>query len=146
MPDKTNQNEKVAPLDNQATSSSGANGYEYKLIPLDRIDPDPNQPRKDFSGLEGLINSIDYEGLIYPITIAPQSDNPDKYIIIDGERRFRAYKELHDRAIENQELPSKYEIISARILSSFESRIGILLNLMNKGYNSMEIADSLDLL
>lgn len=59
-------------------------------IELDKITPNPNQPRKKFepSALEELSGSIARLGVIQPITV--KELEPDKYFIISGERRYRA--------------------------------------------------------
>lgn len=57
---------------------------------LDKIFPNPNQPRKNFDeqALKELANSIREHGVIMPIVV---NDNKDgTYMIIAGERRFRA--------------------------------------------------------
>ena len=60
-------------------------------ILLDRIQPDPEQPRKHFDAeeLRQLANAITSRGLRMPIEVR-WSDQHGSYIIIDGERRFRA--------------------------------------------------------
>lgn len=59
-------------------------------IELKKIIPDPNQPRKEFDSemLTELAESIKEHGLIQPIVLRRLS--ADQYVIIAGERRFRA--------------------------------------------------------
>jgi len=59
---------------------------------LSDITPDPNQPRKDFEdiALVDLANSIKAVGVIQAITVRRIDDN--RYMIIAGERRWRASK------------------------------------------------------
>lgn len=61
-------------------------------IPVDRIDPNPHQPRVHFdhAQLEDLIESIKAHGVIQPVVVTP-SDN-GRYELIAGERRLRASK------------------------------------------------------
>lgn len=64
---------------------------DAKLIRHDRIEPDPNQPRRHFDvdALEDLATSIRAEGILQPIAV--RYDEPrDTYVIIHGERRWRA--------------------------------------------------------
>lgn len=64
-----------------------------KLIALNRIKPDPDQPRKSFDQekLAELANSIREHGVLQPITVEFVQDNGDGfYKIISGERRFQA--------------------------------------------------------
>jgi len=59
-------------------------------IPLNQIEPNPNQPRREFDerALQELANSISEIGIIQPITLRQVA--PDHYQIIAGERRWRA--------------------------------------------------------
>ena len=59
-------------------------------IPLSQIVANPNQPRKNFDedSLAVLADSIRQMGVITPITLRKNED--DSYLIIAGERRFRA--------------------------------------------------------
>ncbi len=61
---------------------------KIQSIPIDKITPDLNQPRKIFNekDIQELAESIKQENLINPIEIDPQ------FVIILGERRFRAAK------------------------------------------------------
>ncbi len=61
----------------------------HQKIRIDRIDPNPNQPRKNFTGLEELSASIKEKGLLEPITIRTEGE---RYQIVIGERRWRAAK------------------------------------------------------
>lgn len=59
-------------------------------IPLGRIEPNPSQPRRffDIESLTELAKSIDEYGVIQPITVKKKSDG--RFLIIAGERRYRA--------------------------------------------------------
>ncbi len=61
-------------------------------IDITKIVPNPNQPRKNFdeSALQELANSIKVHGVIQPLVLNKLAD--DKYLIIAGERRWRASK------------------------------------------------------
>lgn len=62
---------------------------QLRSIPLDRIDADPDQPRRlfDQDALEEMALSIKEHGVIQPIVVTPRGD---RYQIVAGERRFRA--------------------------------------------------------
>ena len=64
----------------------------YLEIPLKDIYPNPLQPRKifDTKALDELASSIKVNGVIMPIVV--NKDEQGKYMIIAGERRFRASK------------------------------------------------------
>lgn len=59
-------------------------------ISVEKISPDPNQPRKDLGDITGLADSIKEYGLMSPIIV--QAISKDSYQIIAGERRFTACK------------------------------------------------------
>lgn len=74
---------------------------QTQFIPLDAIRPDPDQPRRDFHPVDGIVpeeamvalqeladNIYQDGGLIQPITV--REDNGG-YVIVAGERRWRAY-------------------------------------------------------
>lgn len=61
-------------------------------LALGSIDTNPDQPRKNFdeAALTELADSIRAHGILQPILVAP--GNPGRYLLIAGERRFRAAK------------------------------------------------------
>jgi ParB family transcriptional regulator, chromosome partitioning protein len=63
----------------------------FDEIPLDRIDPNPRQPREAFDEelLQDLTTSIEAVGVLQPIVVRP---NRDRFQIVMGERRVRAAK------------------------------------------------------
>lgn len=66
------------------------------FLPIHSLTPDPDQPRKftsddlDDEELEGLALNIQHNGIINPITV--QKSDESKFLIISGERRWRAAK------------------------------------------------------
>lgn len=67
---------------------------KVSLIPIEKIYPNPAQPRKIFDKNEmlSLADSISKNGLLQPILLRKMPDG--RYLIISGERRFRAVKML----------------------------------------------------
>lgn len=67
-------------------------------IPLEHIIANPSQPRKSFDeeSIRALAVSIDKVGLLQPISVVSDSG---KYVVIAGERRLRAVKELGHKTI-----------------------------------------------
>ncbi len=61
-------------------------------IAIDRIVPNPKQPRRTFieAELEELADSIRAKGVIMPILVRPDPNQPEMFEIIAGERRWRA--------------------------------------------------------
>ncbi|MEK7580351.1 MAG: ParB/RepB/Spo0J family partition protein, partial [Patescibacteria group bacterium] len=80
-------------------------GEKISQIRVDQIQPNPDQPRRDFNHqeMEGLINSIREHGIIQPLilTLVRHSSSEggetseNFYQIIAGERRYRAAKFLN---------------------------------------------------
>jgi len=68
--------------------------------PIEMLHPNPNQPRRDFSGpeLEELAASIRKRGVIQPVIVRPDPIRPGDYQIVAGERRWRAAQraQLHN--------------------------------------------------
>lgn len=67
---------------------------EIKLVPITELFPDPNQPRQDFDETEmkKLQDSISQKGIMNPIVVEPKKDG--KYLVVDGERRYRVAVKL----------------------------------------------------
>ena len=61
-------------------------------MPIDKIEPNPDQPRNQFDEdtLQELADSIKQYGMLQPILVTPKDDF---YEIIAGERRWRAAKQ-----------------------------------------------------
>jgi ParB family chromosome partitioning protein len=74
-----------------------------EIIPIDinLIEPDPDQPRKLFNPetLTNLKNSIENASLQNPIFVRQNEQKSGFYLIVDGERRWRACKELNHAKI-----------------------------------------------
>lgn len=64
---------------------------DAKEIDLTRIEADPDQPRKAFDpgGIEELAASIRLDGILQPLAVR-YDESRDVYIIVHGERRWRA--------------------------------------------------------
>lgn len=79
-------------ITNQPTKETKVQSKQSGVTELDinKIYPNPNQPRKHFDeeALQELANSIKLHGIIQPIVVNKEDD--DKYMIIAGERRWRA--------------------------------------------------------
>jgi ParB family transcriptional regulator, chromosome partitioning protein len=59
-----------------------------KVIPIDKIAPNPEQPRTEIGDLTELTESIKQNGVLEPLLVKPNGDGT--YMIIAGERRWRA--------------------------------------------------------
>lgn len=76
----------------ETVNYSQETGDAAREIPVTQIDPNVNQPRKNFDevALSELANSIRIHGVISPIIVVAQPGG--RYMIIAGERRWRASK------------------------------------------------------
>lgn len=61
-----------------------------RLVPIEDIEANPNQPRQNLGDLSELIASVKEKGLLEPILVRPRGS---RFQIIAGERRFRAATE-----------------------------------------------------
>ena len=126
---------------------------ELREIPVQAIHPDPSQPRKDFDeeALWDLRTSIFKNGLLQPISA---TQNTDGYVIIAGERRWRAVQMLEWETIpaivctwgKDGEKKSKalqfIENIHRKDLNPIEVAQGYQ-DFLDDGYTKDEIADIL---
>jgi ParB family chromosome partitioning protein len=76
------------------TDNDPAENAPYFLCPVESINPNPYQPRKEFdqAGLEELADSIREKGVIQPLIVLKEDGGKDGFFLIAGERRWRASK------------------------------------------------------
>ena len=103
-----------------------------KDIDLDLIVENPYQPRKNFdeTALRELSESIKRHGLIQPIIVIKKDGG---YMLIAGERRFRATKLLGE---------SKIKAIVADIESQSLRELALIENIQREDLNPIELANS----
>jgi len=58
-----------------------------RMVPIEQLDPNPNQPRQVMGDLSELIASIAEKGIIEPLVVRPRGD---RFQIVAGERRYQA--------------------------------------------------------
>jgi ParB family transcriptional regulator, chromosome partitioning protein len=75
------------------SSDNAGRSVGVRVIPVDRIEPNPQQPRMVFDpeALKELSSSIKEHGVLQPILVRPLGDN--RYQLVAGERRWRASRE-----------------------------------------------------
>ena len=115
----------TAPAGEGAPAAAG-----FEEIGVDRVERSPFQPRKDISAeqLNELAESIRAEGLLQPIVVRRVGE---RYQLIAGERRWRAFQQLR--------LPS----IPARVLDASDASsatLTLIENLQREGLNPIEEA------
>jgi ParB family transcriptional regulator, chromosome partitioning protein len=81
--------------DEQIDLVAEARAGGIRLLPINDIIPNPHQPRAYFnaSALAELAASIAEHGIIQPLIVTETPDQPDRYWLIAGERRWRAARE-----------------------------------------------------
>ena len=100
-------------------------------IPLEQIEANPNQPRREFDedALQELANSINEIGIIQPITLRQVAEN--KFQIIAGERRWRASQLAGLQAI-----PAYIRTIKDESIME----LALVENIQREDLNAIEIA------
>ncbi len=103
----------------------------YQMLPLHKVEPNPNQPRRDFDPeeLQSLADSIATHGVVQPLTVRQMVSG--YYQIIAGERRWRAA-----RIAELREIPAI--IIEADDKKVME--LALIENLQRQDLNPVEEA------
>lgn len=101
-------------------------------LSLDAIAPNPDQPRKVFDPeeLRGLAASIEGQGLLQPILV--KEAGYGQYLLVAGERRFRAHQ-LLERAT-----------IFAIIISGDEDEVALIENMQRVDLRPIEEAEGLE--
>jgi len=112
------------------TPKKTTSGEIVEYIEIGKIDNNPNQPRKNFdaTALQELATSIKLHGVIQPILVTPKNG---RFMIVAGERRFRACK-----IAEQKTIPA--------IVKSFDEKqikeIALLENIQRQDLNPIETA------
>ncbi|MFW6060390.1 MAG: ParB/RepB/Spo0J family partition protein [Phycisphaeraceae bacterium] len=144
------ESESTGPAEEEAAVASEEGGVTLSYVPVDRLQPNPHQPRQHFdeASLRRLAESIRSDGLMQPIVIRPVSPGQPRggdatYEIVAGERRWRAarlaelaqvpaiVRELDDRAlaewalIENLQREDLNPIERAEAFSGLAERFGL---------------------
>ncbi len=104
------------------------------MLPVGDIEPDRTQPRRKFDreSLLELADSIKIHGIIQPLLVRPRSDG--SYIIVAGERRWRAAKEAGI-----SEVPAQVRALS----DSEAAEISLIENLQREDLDPVEEAEGI---
>ncbi|MCD6193420.1 MAG: ParB/RepB/Spo0J family partition protein [Candidatus Aminicenantes bacterium] len=111
--------------------SSRSLGPQIRLIPINKIIPNPQQARSELGDLSDLIQSIKEKGVLEPIIVRPRGNF---YEIIAGERRYTASKKAG-----LTEIPC----IEMDVDDSEALEIALIENLQRKNLNVFEEAEGL---
>jgi ParB family transcriptional regulator, chromosome partitioning protein len=104
-----------------------------RMIPIEDIQPNAEQPRKDVGDLQGLVDSVREKGVLEPLLVRFMAQS-SKYMIISGERRYHAAMSAGLR-----ELPC----IEKDINDAETMEIALIENLQRKDLTPFEEADGL---
>jgi ParB family transcriptional regulator, chromosome partitioning protein len=122
-------------------------------VPVDRLEPNPQQPRLDFrrEELESLADSIRQKGVIQPL-IVRRKPGRDIYEIVAGERRWRAAQlaQLHEVPVVIRDL-SDSEVLEVAIieniqradLNAIEEALGFRQLMTRFGHTQEKLAEAL---
>jgi len=115
------------------TGDGGAGGGELRSIPLDKIAPNPHQPRKAFDPekLAELAESFKTRGMLQPILVRRDGAG---YQLVAGERRYRAAKLAN--------LPSAPALILGEVDASEMLQLALIENLQREDLNPLETAQA----
>jgi ParB family chromosome partitioning protein len=102
-----------------------------RMIPIDKLDPNPDQPRTEIGDLTELTLSIKEKGVLEPLLVKPTMG---RWMIIAGERRWRAAA-----AAGLKELPC----IEMDVDESAVAEIALIENMQRKDLTPWEEADGL---
>lgn len=129
--------------------SARSAGPRIRMVPLEKIDPNPRQARSELGDLDELMASIKAKGVLEPILVRSK-DN--RYEIIAGERRFVASKNLGLREIpciemnvrDNEALElALIENLQRKDLDVFEEADGLSALVDIYGYNHAQLAEKI---
>lgn len=119
-----------------------------RMISIDRLEPNPQQPRIEIGDLSELVASIREKGVLEPLLVRP-SEVGGRFMIISGERRYRAAREaglrevpciemeVDDRAVAEIAL---IENLQRKDLTPFEEADGFAMLVERFGYTHEEVA------
>ena len=124
-----------------------------QVLPIDKLEPNPQQPRLDFKQeeLESLADSIRQKGVIQPL-IVRRKPGRDVYEIVAGERRWRAAQlaQLHEVPVVIRDLDDSevleiaiIENIQRSDLSAIEEALGFRQLMTRFGHTQEKLAEAL---
>ncbi len=123
----------------KATADADGRQETIFYIPIERIEPNPFQPRKRFDeeALKDLASSVKEDGILQPIIVSQthhSSQGKQMYQIVAGERRWRAAK-----MVGLKEVPAIVKNITEH---KDGLRIAILENIQRENLNAIELAEA----
>ncbi|SDW78208.1 ParB/RepB/Spo0J family partition protein [Litoreibacter albidus] len=105
------------------SKSESSSGVGERIVPIERIEPNPDQPRRDFvkENLEELAESLRTKGIIQPLIVRVHPKHADRFEIVAGERRWRAAQmaQLHEVPVVLREL-NDTEVLEIAIIENIQ--------------------------
>lgn len=124
-------------------------GPRIRMIPLDKIDPNPHQARSELGNIQELMDSIKSKGVLEPILVRAIGE---RFEIIAGERRFIASKNIGLSELpciemdveENEAMEiALIENLQRKDLDIFEEADGLNALIEMYGYNHQQVSDKI---
>ena len=111
------------------------NSKDFKMVPIELIKPGPWQPRKTFDKkeLESLSISIKKQGIIQPVILKENKKIKNQYLLIAGERRWRACQ-----LVKIHEIPA---LIRNEIDDEKVAELSLVENIQRSELNPIEEAE-----
>jgi len=105
------------------SKTDNSSGGGERIIPIERIEPNPDQPRRDFvkADLEELAESIRAKGIIQPLIVRTHPKAADRFEIVAGERRWRAAQmaQIHEVPVVLRQL-NDTEVLEIAIIENIQ--------------------------
>lgn len=106
-----------------AVQAASEPGITPNLVPIELINPNPDQPRRTFDevALQELSDSIREKGVIQPLIVRKDPNKADSYQIVAGERRWRASQKagLHELPVVIREF-NDTEVLEIAIIENIQ--------------------------
>lgn len=121
--------------DEEAETTDAQGTGSRRMMPIDWLTPNPNQPRRIFTpeAINELSESIRMHGIIQPILVRPVPEAGNRYEIVAGERRWRASQkaQLHEVPVTIQYLTDEAVL-----------ELGLIENLQREDLTPLEEAEA----
>ncbi|MCW3015596.1 MAG: ParB/RepB/Spo0J family partition protein [Solirubrobacterales bacterium] len=141
-------------------AATGPRGPELRELAVDVVQPNPDQPRKQFDdeALQGLADSLGERGVLQPVLVRPLGGGT--YELVAGERRWRAAqlaglktlpaivqerddaKTLEDALIENMAREDLNPVEEARAVAALVEELGLTREAVGKKVGRSRVAIS----
>lgn len=119
-----------------------------KKVPITAIEPNPRQPRRGVdetsAEFEDLVGSIRQQGLIQPISLWQLDEDEEQYLVIAGERRWRAFRRLaEENPADYSRIPATVTVLDGEHPEARALMMGLIENVVREDLKDGERADAL---